>query len=122
MYELELSRNAALSYAETYFSRNTACAEFDTQVQARSVADNMPLFTPLVAGKMSDRIKEQVRRSTMESICGKLDNMPPKDIREKIQFAKTQKKDSFYADHCYGPDQMVTRANTQTSTIPERFN
>ena len=102
MSELGLSRNASLSYSGSYFPRDTACAAFNAMAQVSGVADNMPLFTALVAGKLPDRVQEQVRRCTVESVCGKLDNAPPKDIHEKTQFAKTQKRIRSMAYLRYG--------------------
>ena len=56
----------------------------------------MPVLTNKIAEKLADRVIEKVRQATMASIWGKIQSQEFLTIKDMIDYAKSQKKDSYY--------------------------
>ena len=95
--ELEQIRNAALSGSETYRSKSKACAQFNINSEVKKIIDSMPVLTNKVAEKLADRVNGKVRQATMVSIWGKIQSQECLAVRDMVEYAKSQKKDTYYA-------------------------
>ena len=60
------------------------------------VLREMPLFIDDISDKLAQRQLDTVRKTTLESIHGKIKQQEQMDIAGCIKYAKTQKRDSYY--------------------------
>lgn len=94
--ELEQLRNAALSGSETYHAKSAIAAQFCINTEVKKIIDSMPVMTTKIAEKLAQRVLEKVRQASSVSIWGKIQSQEHQSTAEMIEYAKTQKKDSFY--------------------------
>ena len=97
LFQIDAYRSKAIADAQSYEGISTRHSQFGLLERVRSATDEMPLFTPQAAQKISDKHIEIARLPTLSSIMAKI-NASDKSlaVEESIKLAKSQTKDSTY--------------------------